>query len=137
MFPIREQKIKGGTKTNHAKESNYQEKRGDGEVSLWKRACLYSIRKKGKIVANSNSQEDSYFTDGGFELIEGNAITDASWDEVLIHEKFAQRNGLIIGDTILLGDASEKAHTIPVTVAGIFTNTKEQDSIRGYLERGK
>ena len=228
-------KIKGGTKTNHAKESNYQEKRGDGEVSLWKRACLYSIRKKGKtitlltfllvmatmmltclsiqtatetananikkallgyftinakrlengisegtvsqiltidglsgrhtlrsysyanyydadgnhleistegaaqvpegyenagkIVANSNSQEDSYFADGGFELIVGNAITDASRNEVLIHEKFAQRNGLIVGDTMLLGDVSEKAHTIQVTVAGIFTNTKEQDSI--------
>ena len=83
----------------------------------------------GKIVANSNSQEDSYFTDGGFELIVGNAITDASRNEVLIHEKFAQRNGLIAGDTMLLGDVSEKAHTIPVTVAGIFANTKEQDSI--------
>ena len=83
----------------------------------------------GKIVANSNSQKDSYFTDGGFELIVGNAITDASRNEVLIHEEFAKRNGLIVGDTMLLGDVSEKAHTIQVTVAGIFTNTKEQDSI--------
>ena len=83
----------------------------------------------GKIVANSNSQEDSYFTDGGFQLISGSAITAGSRNEVLIHEKFAQRNGLTVGDTMLLGTVSENAHTIPVTVAGIFTNTKEQDSI--------
>ena len=83
----------------------------------------------GKIVANSNSQEDSYFTDGGFVLTSGSAVTAGSRNEVLIHEKFAQRNGLAVGDTMLLGDVSENAHTIPVTVAGIFTNTKEQDSI--------
>ena len=83
----------------------------------------------GKIVANSNSQEDSYFTDGGFVLTGGSAITAGSRNEVLIHEKFAQRNGLAVGDTMLLGDVSENAHTIPVTVAGIFTNTKEQDSV--------
>lgn len=83
----------------------------------------------GKIVANSNSQEDSYFTDGGFQLISGSAITAGSMNEVLIHEKFAQRNGLTVGDTMLLGDVPEKAHTILVIVAGIFTNTKEQDSI--------
>ena len=69
----------------------------------------------GKIVANSNSQDDSYFTEGG--------------NQVLIHEKFAQRNGLSIGDTMLLKDVEGKNRTIPVTVAGIFTNTKEQDSI--------
>ena len=83
----------------------------------------------GKIVANSNSQEDSYFTDGGFVLTGGSAVTAGSRNEVLIHEKFAQRNGLAVGDTMLLGNVSENAHTIPVTVAGIFTNTKEQDSI--------
>lgn len=82
----------------------------------------------GKIVANSNSQEDSYFTDGGFELIAGNAITDESQNEVLIHERFAQRSGLAVGDTMLLGDVPEGTRTILVTVTGIFTNTKEQDS---------
>ena len=29
----------------------------------------------GRVVANSNSQEDSYFTDGGFEMVEGSPIT--------------------------------------------------------------
>ena len=83
----------------------------------------------GKIVANSNSQNDSYFTDGGFELIEGEPITTQNGNQVLIHEKFAQRNGLSLGDTMLLGNVEDAEQTIPVTVAGIFTNTKEQDSI--------
>ena len=83
----------------------------------------------GKIVSNSNSQDDTYFTAGGFELTEGSAITTGSESEVLIHEKFARRNGLAVGDTMLLGDVADKNRTVPVTVAGIFTNTIEQDSI--------
>ena len=83
----------------------------------------------GKIVANSNSQDDSYFTEGGFELAKGEPITTEGGNQVLIHEKFAERNGLSVGDTMLLKDVEGKNRTIPVTVAGIFTNTKEQDSI--------
>lgn len=83
----------------------------------------------GKIAANSNSQEDSYFTDGGFELIDGSVITDASRNEVLVHEKFARRNGLAVGDFMLLGSVEDRNHTRLVTVTGIFRNTKEQDSI--------
>lgn len=83
----------------------------------------------GKIVANSNSQNDSYFTDGGFELVEGEPITTQGGSQALIHEKFAQRNGLSVGDTMILGNVENESQTIPVTVAGIFTNTEEQDSI--------
>ena len=83
----------------------------------------------GKIVANSNSQNDSYFTDGGFEMVEGEPITTQGGNQVLIHEKFAQRNGLAVGDTMILGNVEDVKQTIPVTVAGIFTNTEEQDSI--------
>ena len=71
----------------------------------------------------------SYFTEGGFELTQGEPITTEGGNQVLIHEKFAQRNGLRVGDTMLLKDVEGKNRTIPVTVAGIFTNTKEQDSI--------
>ena len=52
----------------------------------------------GKIVANSNSQDDSYFTEGGFELTQGEPITTEGGNQVLIHEKFAQRNGLSVGE---------------------------------------
>lgn len=82
----------------------------------------------GKIVANSHSQEDNYFTEGGFVLTSGDPIAMKDGNTVLIHEKFAQRNSLDLGDTILLGDISGESRTIPVKVAGIFTNTKEQDS---------
>ena len=53
-------------------------------------------------MANSNSQDDSYFTEGGFELTQGEPITTEGGNQVLIHEKFAQRNGLSVGDTMLL-----------------------------------
>lgn len=83
----------------------------------------------GKIVANTESENDSYFTDGGFELTEGNAITSKSKNTVLLHEKFAQRNGLSVGDVMQLIGVTDGSRTIDVTVAGIFTNTKEQNSI--------
>lgn len=83
----------------------------------------------GKIVASSNSENDSYFTEGGFMLTEGKAITSENGNAVLIHEKFAERNGLTIGDTIQLSDVTDKNRVTDVTVAGIFTSTKEQDAI--------
>lgn len=83
----------------------------------------------GRVVASSNSREDSYFTDGGFEMVEGNPIITETGSQVLLHEKFAQRNSLSVGDTMLLGNVEDKSQTIPVMVAGIFTNTEEQDSI--------
>lgn len=83
----------------------------------------------GRIVANTNSENDSYFTDGGFELMEGAAITSANENSVLIHEKFAERNGLSVGNTMRLSDVENENRAVDVTVAGIFTNTKEQDSV--------
>lgn len=83
----------------------------------------------GKIVANSNFEDDTYFTEAGFELIEGRGITSDDKNKVLIHEDFAERNNLSIGDTIVLGDVTEKDRIIEATVTGIFTNTEEQDSL--------
>lgn len=83
----------------------------------------------GKIVANSNSEEDSYFTEAGFELIEGSAITSENRNVVLLHEKFAKRNGLSIGDRMLLGNMADKTQIVEVTVKGLFKDTKGQDSI--------
>lgn len=83
----------------------------------------------GKIVANSNSENDSYFTEAGFELTEGNSITSESKSAALIHEIFAERNELSVGDTMWLSDVTDEKRMIDVTVAGIFTNTKEQDTV--------
>ncbi len=83
----------------------------------------------GKVVANGDSENDSYFTEAGFELTEGNAITSESENAVLLHEKFAERNGLSVGDTMQLSNVTDGNRMIDVTVVGIFTNTKEQDSV--------
>lgn len=83
----------------------------------------------GRIVANTNSENDSYFTDGGFELMEGTSITFANKNSVLIHEKFAEQNNLSVGDTMRLSNVENENRAVDVTVAGIFTNTKEQDSV--------
>ena len=63
------------------------------------------------------------------DRVEGEPITTQGGNQALIHEKFAKRNGLAVGDTMLLGNVEDVKQTIPVTVAGIFTNTEEQDSI--------
>lgn len=83
----------------------------------------------GKLVANSNSEKDTYFTDAGFKLVKGNAITDNHKNTALIHEDFAIRNHLSIGDTIQLVNPINEKRKANVTVVGIFTNTQEQDSI--------
>ena len=46
-------------------------------------------------------------------MVEGNPITTETGSQVLIHEKFAQRNGLSVGDTMLLGNVETKARLSP------------------------
>lgn len=83
----------------------------------------------GKVVASSYSQKDTYFTEAGFELTQGTPIIPNNQNVILLHEEFARRNNLSIGDTILLGNVVESMQRIEVTVQGLFTNTKEQDAI--------
>lgn len=83
----------------------------------------------GKIVANSNSEKDTYFTDAGFKLTEGNHITINHKNSALIHEDFAKRNNLSVGDCIQLVNPVNEKLKVNVTVVGVFTNTAEQDSI--------
>lgn len=83
----------------------------------------------GKIVANSNSEKDTYFTDAGFKLTEGNHITSNHKNSALIHEDFAKRNNLSVGDCIQLVNPVNEKLKVNVTVVGVFTNTAEQDSI--------
>ena len=99
-----------------------------GLDQLWETAQGYGVTEGEDLEGGlSNLFQDAWSNLG--DLLRRSAVTAGSRNEVLIHEKFAQRNGLAVGDTMLLGNVSENAHTIPVTVAGIFTNTKEQDSI--------
>ena len=83
----------------------------------------------GKLVANRNSEKDTYFTEAGFKLIEGSHITSSQKNAALIHEEFAKRNHLSVGDCIQLANPMDEKLKVNVTVVGIFTNTEEQDSI--------
>ncbi|WP_321024756.1 ABC transporter permease [Eisenbergiella porci] len=83
----------------------------------------------GKLVANSNSESDTYFTEAGFELTEGAPITAEQENVVLLHEDFARRNNLSIGDTLMLGSIGNTTRRMEATVQGIFTHTREQNAI--------
>lgn len=83
----------------------------------------------GKIVANSDSNQDAYFTEAGFALTQGTAITPGQENVALLHEDFAKRNGLSVGDTILLGKVEGQAQRTQVRIQGLFANTERQDSL--------
>lgn len=83
----------------------------------------------GKIVSTKNSTLDTYFTEAGFELVEGSAIGSEDINSVLIHEDFANKNHMSIGETFILNNVSDSTKSSTVKIIGIFTNTKTQDSI--------
>lgn len=83
----------------------------------------------GRIVANSNSNDDSYFTEAGFEMVEGESIVSTDKNVALIHQYFAEQNNLAIGDTIIFRDVMDNGRRVEAMVVGIFTNTEEQTSI--------
>ena len=83
----------------------------------------------GKVVANSSSQAESYFSDGVFEMVEGDPIEGEGAARVLVHEDFASRNGLAIGEKMTLSPVGGEGSPVEATVSGIFTNVKAQDSI--------
>lgn len=82
----------------------------------------------GKIVASSNSEKDTYFTEGGFKIVEGNHISSKQEHVILIHQDFADKNGISLGDRIVIGNIENQNLCVEVTVQGIFTNTKVQNT---------
>ncbi len=82
----------------------------------------------GKIVSNTHSDVDTYFTEAGFELADGRHITADDNNVVLVHEEFAQRNGLSLGDHLILGATEKTDYQAEVEIIGIFTNTIPQDA---------
>ena len=62
----------------------------------------------GRVVGNRYSEKDTYFTDEGFKLVSGNPITPDAKQVALVHEDFANTNGLNIGDYIVLKNVEGK-----------------------------
>ena len=82
----------------------------------------------GRVVCDSSSEKDNYFTDEGFKLISGEHITPDKKQVALIHEDFAKNNNLSIGDYILLNNVEGSKIGAEVKIIGIFTNTRKSDS---------
>lgn len=82
----------------------------------------------GKVVCDNFSEKDTYFTEKGFKLISGEAITLEKKQVALIHEEFAKNNNLNIGDYIVLNTVEGKEISIKVQIIGIFTNTRKADT---------
>ena len=82
----------------------------------------------GRVVGNRYSEKDTYFTDEGFKLVSGNPITPDAKQVALVHEDFANANGLNIGDYIILKNVEGKEVEEKVKIIGIFTSTRKSDS---------
>ena len=82
----------------------------------------------GRVVGNRYSEKDTYFTDEGFKLVSGNPITPDAKQVALVHEDFANKNGLNIRDYIVLKNVEGKEVEEKVKIIGIFTSTRKSDS---------
>ena len=82
----------------------------------------------GRVVGNRYSEKDTYFTDEGFKLVSGNPTTPDPKQVALVHEDFANANGLNIGDYIILKNVEGKEVEEKVKIIGIFTSTRKSDS---------
>ena len=82
----------------------------------------------GRIVGDRYSEKDSYFTDEGFKLTNGEHITPDKKQVALVHQDFANRNNLSIGDYIVLKNIEGNSIEIKVRIIGIFTSIRKSDS---------
>lgn len=82
----------------------------------------------GRVVGDRYSEKDSYFTDEGFKLTNGEHITPDKKQVALVHQDFANSNNLSIGDYIVLKNIEGNSIEIKVRIIGIFTSIRKSDS---------
>lgn len=82
----------------------------------------------GRVVGDRYSEKDNYLTEEGFKLINGEPITPDKKQVALVHEDFASRNNLSIGDYILLNNVEGNEIEVEVQIIGIFTSTRKSDT---------
>lgn len=87
----------------------------------------------GRVVSDLFSEKDTYFTDEGFKLIEGEPITPDTKCSALIHKDFAEENNLGIGDSIILENIEGNEVSVKVKIIGIFTSTRKSSS-ESYMD---
>ena len=82
----------------------------------------------GRVVGDRYSEKDSYFTDEGFKLTNGEHITPDKKQVALVHEDFANNNNLKIGDYIVLNNIEGNEMGVEVQIIGVFTSTRKSDT---------
>ena len=87
----------------------------------------------GRVVSDLFSEKDTYFTDEGFKLVEGEPITPDTKYSALIHEDFAEENNLGIGDSIILENIEGNEVSVKVKIIGTFTSTRKSSS-ESYMD---
>ncbi len=145
-------KIPGVKESYNGRSSNYAEflsQDGENLEVLTEGAfqVVEGFEHAGRLLADRFSERNTLFTEKGFEIIDGEAITEGDTGTALVHEYFAEKNGLSIGDTITLSlneqmladDVMEKGgagvNTVEVKIIGIFKNTmpQEDDMILSHM----
>ena len=87
----------------------------------------------GRVVSDLFSEKDTYFTDEGFKLVEGEPITPDTKYSALVHEDFAEENNLGIDDSIILENIEGNEVSVKVKIIGIFTSTRKSNS-ESYMD---
>ena len=82
----------------------------------------------GRVVGDRYSEKDSYFTDEGFKLTNGEHITPDKKQVALVHQDFANNNNLKIGDYIVLNNIEGNEMGVEVQIIGVFTSTRKSDT---------
>lgn len=81
----------------------------------------------GKMVSATHSDLEPYFTEAGFELVEGRHITTGDKNKIILSDTFAKMNGLKLGDSLLLGSLQSDQQT-EVEIVGIFKSKDAMES---------
>lgn len=81
----------------------------------------------GKLVSSTHSKDDTYFTEAGFELIEGRHITTGDKNKIIVSDTFIKINGLKNGDHLRLNDINSKRQ-VELEIVGIFKPKQEMKS---------
>ena len=87
----------------------------------------------GKVVADSFTEKDEFFTEKGFEIEEGSPVTEGGKHAAVIHRWLAEENDLQIGDTILLSLNEQMVSDDVMTGEGI-AGKSVQAEIKGIFE---
>ncbi|OFK62061.1 ABC transporter permease [Globicatella sp. HMSC072A10] len=106
----------------------------EGEQQIFREEMPEQLSNVVDVQATNDSQRDLLFSSGVFTLVEGQPIQADSQHNVLVHQEFADKNGLKLNDTIrfqLVDNETLKVHeTMEYTISGIFTG-KKQESYTG------